>query len=199
MPRGSMSFSNSRLRVLIGLSALMIYGCGSSPQVYVARGNHFFDIGKYEDAAIQYQKALQKDSKLGEAHYRLGLVDLKRNQPGLAYSELQRAVALMPANDEVLARFGVLALNLYNADPRRPKQLYDQAAKAAEQLLHNNSASFEGNRLTGALALIDRKPADALGYFQKAVQAKPNDADAPLGLARALAEDNQAAAGMSLA
>jgi tetratricopeptide (TPR) repeat protein len=199
MPREGRSFPNSGLRWLIGLSALTMYGCGSSPQVYVGRGNHFFDIGKYEDAAIQYQKALQKDPKLGEAHYRLGLVDLKRNQPGPAYPELQRAAALMPGNDEVLARFGVLALSLYNADPRRPKQLYDQAAKAAEQLLHNNPASFEGNRLKGALALIDRKPADALGYLQKAVQAKPSDADAQLGLARALAEDNQAAAGMNLA
>ena len=190
---------NSGLRSLVIVSIAITVGCGGTPESYVERGNHFADSGKYEDAALQYQKALQKAPKLGEAHYRLGLVDLKRNRPGSAYPELQRAADLMPGNDEVLARLGVLSLSIYNADPRRPRQLYDQAAKAADQLLHKNAGSFDGNLLKGALAMIDRKPADAVDYLRKAVQEKPKDNDAQLGLARALAQDNQAPAGVSLA
>jgi tetratricopeptide (TPR) repeat protein len=184
---------------LLVVLALVVSGCGASPATYVERGNRFFDSGKFEDAKIQYEKALQKDPKMGEAHYRLGLVELKRNQPISAYRELRRAADLMPANDEVLARLAVLELSLYNADQRRATQLYDHAGKAAEQLLKKNPVSFDGNRLKGALALIDRKPADAIGYLRKAIQVKPGDAEANLLLARALWQDGQAPAGTNLA
>ncbi|MGA3201238.1 MAG: tetratricopeptide repeat protein [Bryobacteraceae bacterium] len=174
-------------------------GCSTNPQTYVDRGNKFFSSGKFEDAAIQFQKAIQKDPKLGEAHYRLASVYLKQNQPILAYRELQRAAELMPGREDVLSQFGQLALSIYNVDPERPKQLYDEATKAADQLFLKHPDGFDGNLLKGAVALIDRRSSDAVGYLRKAVQLKPEDRDAQLGLARALAQDNQAQAGISLA
>jgi tetratricopeptide (TPR) repeat protein len=184
--------------LLLLLSAMTV-GCGTSPEAYVDRGNHFFDGGKFEDASIQYEKALQKAPTLGEAHYRLGLTDLKRNQPVPAWRELQRASELMPGNEEVLARLGKVSLAIYNLDPHRPKQLYDTAAKVADLLTGMDSKSFDGNLLKGALALIDHKPADAVVFLRTAEEAKPDNADAKLGLARALAQNNQAAEGIGLA
>ncbi len=180
---------------LIGLAA-----CGSrSPQVYIERGNKFYDAGKYDDAGIQYQKALQKDAKSGEAHYRLALVELKREKPIQAYGELQRAVELMPDHIQALSRLGQLALSLYNADSKHPPQLYQQAAKMAGLLLAKQPDGFEGNLLQGALNLIDKKPEDAVARLRSALKAKPDDASAKLGLARALAQDRQTEAGLELA
>src|ERR1035441_6679417 len=180
---------------LIGLTA-----CGSrSPQVYIERGNKFYDAGKFDDAGIQYQKALQKDAKSGEAHYRLALVELKREKPIQAYGELQRAVELMPDHIQALSHLGQLALSLYNADPKHPAQLYQQAAKMAGLLLAKQPDGFEGNLLQGALNLVDKKPEDAVARLRSALKAKPDEASAKLGLARALARDHQTEAGLDLA
>src|SRR5579863_7465261 len=77
--------------LLVGLTS-----CGRDPKTYIERGNRFFDAGKYDDAALQYKRVLQKNANSGEAWYRLALVDLKRGNSVDAYLELRRAVDLMP-------------------------------------------------------------------------------------------------------
>jgi len=184
---------------ILMLCGLGLVGCGGSPQSYVDRGNRFTEIGKYADADLQYQKAIQKDPTLGDAHYGLGLLDLKRNQPVAGYRELLRASELMPGNQAVLARLGSVALSIYIADPNHPKQLYDQATKAAAQLLSKKPDDFDGNLITGEIALVDRKPAYAIASLGKAMVAKPDDPDAQIGLARALLQNNQVPEGLALA
>jgi tetratricopeptide (TPR) repeat protein len=194
-----LNFNRRSIALTLFFGLILTTGCGTKPQTYVDRGNKFFASGKYDDAVIQYQKALQKSPQLAEARYQLGLAYLKKNQPMLAYRELQRAVDLMPGNDEALARLGELALSIYNVDPERPKQLYDQAVKAGDQLFLKHPEEFDGNLLKGALALLDGRRAEAVTYLRKAVQIKPDDREAQLGLARALALDNQGDAAVSLA
>jgi tetratricopeptide (TPR) repeat protein len=187
-----MFFPRAVRRSLPVLCALAFAGCGGSPQSYVDRGNRYVEAGQYADAAIQYQKAIQKDPRLGDAHYRLGLLNLKRNQPAAAYRSLALAADLLPANEEVLSQLGKLSLTLYNADPKHPQQLYEQATKMADKLIGMKPAGYDGNLLKGALSMADRKPAEAALLLQKAIAAKPGDPDAELGLARALAQDNKA-------
>ena len=171
----------------------IVAGCGSSPQTYLARGNKFFDAGKYDDAFLQYRNAIEKAPKLGEAHYRLALVELKRNHVVPAYRELLTAVQLMPDNQEAMAALARLALTLYNADPRHTKELYDQAASTISRLAAKNPNSYDTNVLKGALAIVDKKPADAVQDLEKALKIKPYDPDATLGLARALVMNDQKA------
>ena len=52
-------------------------GCGVTKESYLAKGNAFFDAGKYDDASLNYRKAIQKDTNFGEAYYRLGLTAIK--------------------------------------------------------------------------------------------------------------------------
>ena len=183
---------------LLALWLLCLAGCDRDPKVYVERGSKFFDAGKYNDAALQYEKALQKDPQSGEAHYRLALVELRRNRPAQAYQQLMRTVELMPNNTDALFRLGQLALTLYNADPKHPAQLYEQAGKDADLLLHKQADGFEGNLLRGALDMVDKKPEDAVDRLRKALKSKPNDTGVKLGLARALVEDRQPDAGIEL-
>src|SRR5947208_12348926 len=80
--------------VPIVLCAIFSAACGSSPNVYVERGNKFVEAGKFDDAVLQYQKAIQKSSTFGDAYYRLGLAELKRNQPVPAYRNFRRAIEI---------------------------------------------------------------------------------------------------------
>ncbi len=193
---GTKTFNNCAFLAvwLIGLTS-----CGSDPKTYVDRGNKFFDANKYDDAALQYQKALQKNPNFGDAHYRLALVELKRGKAAGAYKELQRTVELMPDNIPAVFRLGQLELRIYNGDPSHPPQLFQQAKTNADTLLGKQPLGYEANVLQGALDLAGKKPDDAVTHLRAALKAKPDDPDALLGLSRALLEDNQADAGFDAA
>ena len=109
---------------VLALGVIGLTSCGNDPKTYIDRGNRFFDARKYDDAELQYRKALQKNPNSGEAWYRLALVELKRNHTSEAYGELQRAADLMPGNIPAAFRLGQLALAGYNTDPNHPPRLH---------------------------------------------------------------------------
>lgn len=195
----SVPASNRFRYALLSLAVICLAGCDRDPKVYIERGNKFYDAGKYSDATIQYGKALQQDAKSGEAHYRLALVDLKLDKPAQAYQELQRAVELTPDHIQATFRLGQLTLSIYSADSTHPAQLYQQAVKAAALLLSKQPEGFEGNRLQGAIDLVDKKPEQAAAKLQAALKSKPDDSGAKLALARALVDSLQTEAGLDLA
>src|ERR1700733_15840627 len=83
------------------LSAGIMVSCRQTPQQYVARGNTFFKAGKYEDAIINYKKAIQRDPKFGEGYYRLGLAELKTGKSRDAYVAINTASGLLPDRADV--------------------------------------------------------------------------------------------------
>ena len=65
------------LRASVVLLALVsLSGCGWNPlgskEEYLRRGREFSSKGKYDDAILQYGKAIQKDPKYGEAYLAYG-------------------------------------------------------------------------------------------------------------------------------
>ncbi|HKD09828.1 MAG TPA: tetratricopeptide repeat protein [Bryobacteraceae bacterium] len=191
--------SNLKRPPLLAASVAFLVGCQNSPQELVARGDRFFDSGKLDDAAIQYRRAIQKSPDTGEAYYRLALVELRQDHLVQAYPLLKEASNMMAADSDVTAKLGQVALTLYAADQGHSKQFYDQATLAATQLLTRDSGDFNGNRLRGALALIDARPQDAVEYFRRAVARKPADRGAQLDVARALAQDNEISGAVQIA
>ncbi len=190
----------TRAPLLLAVCLIGLTSCGGSdPKTYIDRGNRFFDARKYDDAVLQYRKALQKNPNSGEAWYRLALLEFERGNPADAYIELQRAVALMPDNVPALFRLGELALNGYNADPNRPPKPLQLAKANTALLLGAQPLGYEGNLLQGSIDLAEKKPDDAVSRMRQALASKPEDSDAALGLTRALIEDHQAAAGIDLA
>ncbi|MBV8819823.1 MAG: tetratricopeptide repeat protein, partial [Acidobacteriaceae bacterium] len=148
-------------------------GCGHSAQYYLSRGNELYAQGKYDDAALNYQKAIQKDSNSGDAFYRLGLADLKANRPADAYNVLSRAVTLLPGRDDVKVQFGDVLLAGYLADPHRPKRLYDELTRIAQDLRARQSNSFDALRFQGEIASIDGKLSEASAAFEAANRIRP--------------------------
>ncbi len=169
--------------------------CNRDPEVvkrkYVENGNKYFERGKYKEASIMYRSALKKDQRYGEAYYRLGLTQLKLNQPVAAVASLRRAVELQPNNDNAAVRLADLYLAALAAGHRDRDLLKTEINELAGRLLKKNPNSFDGNRLVGYLLLRDGKVKDAIARFQKANAAKPSDPDLILALSQALANDGQ--------
>ena len=151
-------------------------------------------------AVIEYRKAVQKDPNFGEAYDRIGLTKMDQNQGIEAYSLLSRAVELMPDRDEVKVRLADVSLALAVADhPQHLQTWYQRVANLADQLLSKNPNSFDGLRLKGSLALLDRNPKNAIPLFEKANSVKPMSPDAIQGLVQALFLDDQGADGEKFA
>jgi tetratricopeptide (TPR) repeat protein len=171
----------------------------STKRGYVEKGNVLFQQGKYEAAAINYRKAIQKDPNYGEAFYRLGLNEDAQGNPGEAYNALFRANQLLSTNTEVKEKFASFCLEYYLKDPSRPAKLYQQLQQTSEELVAHNPNSFEGLRVKGYLAYADRKPQDAIPYFRKALQVDPSSAPVTTALVQTLADSGQAQEGEKLA
>jgi tetratricopeptide (TPR) repeat protein len=170
--------------------AMMVGGCGRSAAGYLEKGNENLAAGKTADAVLNYRKAIQKDPKLGEAYYRLGLA-LSGENASQAYQALLTASSLMPARDDVKIHLGDLCLQSYLADSNRPKRLYDQIQQVSKQLLSKDPNSVEGLRFKGYLALIDRRIPEAIAVFRSASAIAPARSDIVLPLTQALIEDKQ--------
>ena len=163
----------------------------TSKRGYVEKGNTLVEKGKYEDAAINYRKAIQKDPNYGEAYYRLGLTAIKENNAPEAYNALFRASQLLPNNIEVQEKFASTCFDYYIRDPRRPQKLYQQIQQTATALVAQNPNSFEGLRLLGSLTHEDRKPQEAVSYFRKALEAQPWNPQVTTLLVETLMENGQ--------
>jgi tetratricopeptide (TPR) repeat protein len=171
---------------------LAAYGCISSPKDYVERGNKFFEQGKFEDASLNFRKAIQKDAKFGEAYRRLSLSELRQRKVNDGFQALKRGAELMPDNNEVQVELADLSVQLYQADQRRPKVLYDQVVKTVSQLEVKSPGGYDTFRLRGYVHLMDRKVKDGIESLQKANQVKPMQGDVVFALAQALIQDQRA-------
>jgi tetratricopeptide (TPR) repeat protein len=173
--------------------------CITTKQGYVSKGNKLYDSGKYAEASLNYQKAIQKDPKFGEAYYRLGLAAIKQNEAREAYDSLYRAAQLLPNRTDVINKFADVSLAFYLASPSHPQFLYKQITQLSDELLSKEPNSYEGLMLKGYLAETDRKPKEAIESFRKALQVDSSNAGVTTQLVGLLIQDGQAQEGEKLA
>ena len=178
---------------------LLFLSACSGPEQYLTKGNTAFQSGNYGDAEINYKKAIQKKPSWGEPYYRLGLTQLKEQKSVDGYQSLVKAAELDRDNDEITVTLANICLSAYMADSRRPKQLYDQISNLSQRLLAKNANSFDGLRLKGSIALIDRKPKEAIELFQSADKAKPMQPEIRARIIAGIVQDNRFEEGEKLA
>src|SRR3984957_3105754 len=82
------------------LLAALTTGCSRDPNVrkqkYLESGQRYFDKGQYREAEIQFQNAIQVDSRFAEAHYKLALAAIKLGDGQTAYNEMFKSVQIRP-------------------------------------------------------------------------------------------------------
>jgi tetratricopeptide (TPR) repeat protein len=178
-----------RKLLLLLVFALLVASCSQDPkaqaQRYVNNGNKFFEKGKYKEASIMYRRALQKDLKSGEAYYRLGLTDVKLLAFGDAARALRRAVELQPNNVDAINKLAEIYLIASSQDTQHAKDLRMEARELAQKLLQTNPNSYEGHRLMGQLALLDKDLPAAMSELSTAYQIS-NKSDLALPLFQAM-------------
>jgi tetratricopeptide (TPR) repeat protein len=176
--------------LLCGL-AMLTTSCRQSAQGYLAKGNQFFASGKTDDAILNFKKAIQKDQRFGEAHYRLALAELKAGQPRDAYAALSSANNLLPDRTDVKVTLADLLLLSYASDKSRPAAFYTQLKKLADELIARDPNSYDGFRIKGDLAWSDGQDKDAEQFFRKANAAKPMTPDLVVSLVQVLFREGQ--------
>ena len=189
-----------RLVCLSALAASLItaWGCSASKQAHLQKGNQLYAAGNYEEAALNYRAAIQKDSGFGEAYYRLGLAAIKLNQAGPAYDSLLHAIQLSPGNVDAQKKFTDVCLSLYLADRTHPQSLYNQLSKFADRFIAADHNSYQGWMLKGYLASTDQRPKEAIENFRQALRVNSSDAGVVTELAHLLIQNGQAAEGEQL-
>src|ERR1700730_9725370 len=175
-------------------SCVLLAACASScksSRSYIERGNQLYAAGKYDDAALNYRNAIKRDSRSGEAYYRLAKALEKLNRGVEVYQNLNQAVTFSPENVPAKLELASLCLSAYVRDARHPPVLYKQAKSLTDELLAKNANSADGLRLKGSIFLVDNQPSEAVKAFRQALQSAPASLELPTDLAEALLKDNQ--------
>jgi len=164
--------------VAIGLMAGLLAGCSRDPNVrkqkYLESGQRYFDKGQYKEAAIQFQNAIQVDSRFADAHYKLAETAMKMQQWPSAFEELRRTVELQPEN--YAAHLDMAKLLLAARQAKDAKDQLDLVLKAQP----NNPDAYLALSTYNSL---NNDTAGALASLQKALQLDPNRSESYLYLA----------------
>lgn len=167
------------------LLIVVLSGCRSA-QNYLDKGNVAFAHGNFEEASLNYHKAVQKDANLGEAYYRAGLAELQENKTMQALQDLQEAVRLTPGESAAKTELTNLMLGAYIGDPKRPQFLYDLLLRLSSDWLARDPNSPQGLRIKGYIAMLEQRPGEAVELLQRAHASNPRDEKITDGLMDAL-------------
>src|SRR5580704_5784806 len=177
----------SRLLRCLPLLLLVLASCSRDPKVYVDQGNKFFAKEKYPQAALMYRKALSKDARFGEAHYRLALTELKLGALGDAAGELRRARELQPDNLDARVQLANILVFASTQNEKQRQQLLADAEELVVEILAKDPNSFDGHRISGQIALVKMDYPAAIEQLRIANQIKPNQSEVALVYFEALA------------
>lgn len=159
---------------LIAMSA-----CSRDPNVrkqkFFQSGMQYFENGKYREAAIQYQSALQVDAQYTEAHYQLARCYLKLKIWNGAYNELMRTTEIDPHYLKARVDLGhlLLAAGEYKSA--------DDEAKAA---LAQSPDNADVHSLIADIDFRQGHYPEAQEELNKVLQITPRSADAYIAMGK---------------
>jgi tetratricopeptide (TPR) repeat protein len=179
-------------------AALFLSGCQSAQSLY-DKGQAFYKDKKYEDAELQFRRALQKDANFAPAHLALAETLRADNRPLEAISSYGKAFELAPEDAATQRAASEFFLDVYLNSRRKPKAIYDQLNRMSAALLRANANSAEGLLIRGALAMSENNFKQAADDLSAARQANPKNSRAALLLVEALFLDGRVAEAQSLA
>ena len=133
------------------------------------------DRGKWDQAALFYDKALRESPRSPAAHFGMGTLLTQRRQPKEALGHYQTALEGWPDNVDLRLNLA-LALVDVGDSPGALKQL-DAAATL-------RPADPTAPLLAGKVLLTTGRYAEAKQRFERALALKPDDPDARMSLER---------------
>ena len=161
--------------VFVSLAAVVACGDDASRlEEHMARGDAYYEEGRFSEAIIEYRSAQQIDPNYPDAHYNLSRAYFKTDKARDGFWELRETVRLDPENREALIEFS---------------QLQVLANEAEEALANMDAFLVEDDDVRGhvvrgqALDMLDRFD-EANEAYKNALAADPEHEIAMRALAR---------------
>jgi tetratricopeptide (TPR) repeat protein len=156
--------------LVAALSLVSITSCNRNPVAVSQRdirlGQKYFDHHRYDEASLEFRRALQANPHSADAEYRLGLSYAQLHRWREAYAAFSRATEIDPSHLE--ARIQLAELELAG------NQLQDAQQDVAE-IMKLDKANVEGLILRGRLYVQEKSYQDAARDFIQASQLAPRD------------------------
>jgi len=164
------SRGNAASLVLLPIAALVaiLPACRSTTRAreHVEKGNQYLAQKDLSSAESEYRQAIQINPDLGDAYYRMGLLQIQQEHPSAATQSLSRAVDLDGKNLDARLRLGDLLVS---------STQYSEARQQADAMLKQDSKSAGGHRLLGQIALHQMQYVDAENELKQAISLDPHD------------------------
>lgn len=202
----------SRLACLLLLAAAGAGACSRDPEEtsrrHTASGDAYAARGQFEEAIIEYRRALNATPSRADLRYQLGLAYEETGELVEAYREFARAADLDPSNVDAQMRAGTLLLVAREFDAARTRAelalaanpshvpahillgnamagLNDttRALRQIEQAISLDPSSAPAWTALGAVTFLGGRREEAAEAFNKAVELAPESIDARLALA----------------
>jgi predicted O-linked N-acetylglucosamine transferase (SPINDLY family) len=154
-------------------------GTGFRPQqrqadVHNDQGVALANQGRYDEAAAEFERALQIEPANAKAHSNLGNIHYFRGRYDEAIARYQQAVALKPDYAEALSNLGNLLLL---------KGRFDEALVSCREAVRLKP-NFAGAYLNLGNALREKsQPEESMGAYRQVIRLEPSSADAHSNLA----------------
>ena len=169
-----------RFLVVTVLLTMLIgsFGCsGENANQLFQQGIDAMDAGNPDEAVIWFKKALQKDSTMALAHYKLGQIYHEKGEAKLAYSQLNQAVQQDPSLAE--ARKEMIFLLVEN-------RALEMVVKACEKYLEINGADEDVFLALGNALAYLKKFDQAIEVLETATKKYPENLDVKTNFAKIL-------------
>lgn len=199
-----------RLRASLVLAGAVLgaAACSADPQELIDRGNAYFEQEKYQEAAIEFRRAIQADAEAGMAHLRLADTYRRLDDLNRAAVEYVLAAQLLPtsleaqiqAADMLLAarkfpEAQAVARRALQIDPKNIRALvinarslaglkrHDQAMAVLERAIELDPTRAATIGDLGLLRLNEAAPEETERILRRATETDPASIDARLTLA----------------
>ena len=148
---------------------------GTPPaRVHDAVGAWFAEKGDLTCAAAEFRQALRLDPRSAEAHFDLGLVRQRQQQPAAAISEFRLALQYDPALLQAHCALGSAL-----SDPASAEAEFRKALAVNPRLV----CALDG---IAQLLVNERRYDPAIDFWRQAIQVQPDAPDLQLSLATAI-------------
>jgi tetratricopeptide (TPR) repeat protein len=158
--------------------AALLTGCSRDPSVrkqkYLESGQRYYDKGQYREAEIQFENAIQVDSRFADAHYKLALAATKLQQWPTAYQELLTTVQIQPEH---------YAAHLDMANLLISSGHFNEAKEQLDLLTQKQPDDPDVYMARASYYAATNNTTAALADMQKALQLDPRRSESYLNLA----------------
>jgi tetratricopeptide (TPR) repeat protein len=177
--------------ITLAASFLLLSSCTRSSEYYLGKASEYLAKHKNEDAAINFNRAIQVKPSNADGYFGLGLCRVRQNRRAEAYEAFHKAMGFRPDFQAAQLALAELLADRYLGDPSHPQQYYDELNALLGKMLARNAKCSECLRIRGYIQLSDRHPEQALVSFRTANALRPMDDETVRGIVIALTDLGQ--------